>query len=106
MANKTLVCRFCLTSMQHDLQNEQGFVYTGLVMEMLNIMQSRLEHMAITKDSAAQIMGNFITIILSVEYTNSIFKNQQQSTIDEIPLRFRYFRLSIHNRLQNNACTF
>ncbi len=75
-------------------------------MEMLNIMQSRLEHMAITKDAAAQIMGNFITIILSVEYTNSVFKNQQRSTVDETPLRFRHFWLLIHNRLQNNTCTF
>lgn len=59
-------------------------------MEMLNIMQSRLERMNIQKDTASQILGNFITVLMSVEFTNNIFKNQQRSTIDETPLRFRY----------------
>lgn len=65
-------------------------MYTGLAMEMLNIMQSRLERMNIQKDTASQILGNFITVLMSVEFTNNIFKNQQRSTIDETPLRFRY----------------
>ncbi len=65
-------------------------MYTGLAMEMLNIMQSRLERMSIQKDTASQIMGNFITVLMSVEFTSNIFKNQQRSTIDETPLRFRY----------------
>jgi hypothetical protein len=75
--------------------HEQGFVYTGLAMEMLNIMQSRLERMATSKDITSQLMGNFIPILLSVEFSNNIFKNQQRSVIEETPLRFRCIGISI-----------
>jgi hypothetical protein len=79
-----------LFDLRHNLHHEQGFVYTGLAMEMLNIMQSRLERMAMSRDITSQIMGNFITILMSVEFTNNIFKNQQRSVVEETPLRFRY----------------
>lgn len=67
----------------------QGFVYTGLVIEMLHIMQSRLENMDVQKDAAAHIMGNFVPLLLNLEYVNSLFKDQQLSTIPETALRFR-----------------
>ena len=68
-------------------------MYTGLVMEMLHIMQSRLEQMNVQKDNAAQIMGNLILSILNVEYINSAFKNQQGFVVHETPLRFRFYKL-------------
>jgi hypothetical protein len=67
-------------------------VYTGLVIEMLHIMQSRLESMDVQKDAADQIMGNFIPVLLNLEYVNSLFKDQQRSSISETPLRFRCCR--------------
>jgi hypothetical protein len=63
-------------------------------MEMLHIMQSRLEHMDIPKDAAARIMGNFIPVLLNFDYINNVFKCQQRCTILETPLRFRCTRSS------------
>ena len=74
-------------------------MYTGLVMEMLHIMQSRLDQMDVQKDTAAQIMGNLILSILNVEYIHNAFKNQQGFAVHETPLRFRFYKLLDMNTL-------
>jgi hypothetical protein len=68
-------------------------VYTGLVMEMLHIMQSRLDQMGAQKDNAADMMGNLISSILNVEYVSNVFKNQQGYVVFETPLRFRCYKM-------------
>ena len=79
-------------------------MYTGLVMEMLHILQSRLESMNVQRDAAAQIMGNFIPVLLNLEYVNNMFKDQQRSSIAETPLRFRCCRVMVWS-FHRNSCS-
>ena len=73
-------------------------------------MQSRMERLDVRKDDLARIMGNFIQVLLSVEFTNTLFKNQQTSTIAEVALKFRnvslvsqHRRIHVAHRAQTNT---
>ena len=64
-------------------------MFTGLALEMLHIMQSRMERMNVRREDLAKMMGKFMELLFTEDFTTNVFKNQQTSTIAEIAMRFR-----------------